>query len=254
MKITLRSLIIATLLAVSTLTMSAHKVIAHRGHWKMEGAAQNSRESLQNALDLQIYGSETDIWLTADGHLMVNHDPTFKGVNIQQATYKECKALVLDNGEHMPQLKDFLKMLKKSKSPTKLIIEIKSHATLERNREAARKTLQEIMKYGMADRVEYISFNMDVCKELIRLDSHAKVAYLRGNVSPEELHKLRFTGLDYHYSAFRQHPEWIRQAHELGLTVNAWTVDEPATIQEMSEAGVDFITTNNPIEAMQGAQ
>uniref|UniRef100_A0AB33JQC8 Glycerophosphodiester phosphodiesterase n=1 Tax=Prevotella sp. GTC17262 TaxID=3236797 RepID=A0AB33JQC8_9BACT len=250
METKLRHLIVVALLTIPTLVLAGHKVIAHRGHWKVEGAAQNSRASLQNALALQIYGSETDIWLTADGRLMVNHDPAFKGVTLQTATYKECRQLMLDNGERMPQLRDLLKMLKKSKSPTKLIIEIKPHATPERNRVAAQKTLGEVARYGLADRVEYISFSLDVCRELIRLDRHAKVAYLNGELSPDELHRLHFTGLDYHYGTLRQHPEWIRRAHELGLTVNVWTVDKPADIKAMSDAGVDFITTNNPTEAM----
>ena len=125
------------------------RVIAHRGYWDKEGAAQNSRASLQNALELNIYGSETDIWITADGHLMVNHDPSFGGVTIQTSTYAQCKKLVLANGERMPELKTFLKMMRKTKSSTKLIIEIKKHAERNANLAAAQAAVKAVESVPM---------------------------------------------------------------------------------------------------------
>jgi glycerophosphoryl diester phosphodiesterase len=52
------------------------KVIAHRGYWKTEGSAQNSIRSLLKADSIGVYGSEVDIWLSADGIPVVNHDAT----------------------------------------------------------------------------------------------------------------------------------------------------------------------------------
>lgn len=34
------------------------------------------------------------------------------------------------------------------------------------------------------------------------------------------------------------------------MTVNAWTVSDKAGIEEMNKAGVDYITTNEPVLAM----
>ena len=34
------------------------------------------------------------------------------------------------------------------------------------------------------------------------------------------------TGLDYHYRVFQKNPDWVKKAHDLGLTVNVWTVDK----------------------------
>jgi len=225
------------------------QVIAHRGHWNTEGSAQNSRSSLQNALDLNLYGSEIDIWLTRDGHLFVNHDATYEGVRLEEATAKECSALVLKNGEHMPELKELLQILKKSSSPTKLIIEIKEHSTLQQNLDAARTTMKAVRKAGLQQRVEYISFSLAVCVELARLDPEAQVAYLSGWISPDELHKLGITALDYHMNVFRQHPEWLAEAHKLGMPVNVWTIDGEEDLRQYRDMGVDYITTNNPIGA-----
>ena len=41
-------------------------------------------------------------------------------------------------------------------------------------------------------------------------------------------------------------PQWIRQAHELGMTVNAWTVNSEKDIRWCIEHGIDNITTDNP--------
>ena len=226
------------------------QVIAHRGHWNVEGAAQNSRRSVQNALDMGIYGSEIDIWLTTDGHLMVNHDDRYDGVVLQDATSAECRALILKNGEHMPELEDILKLVKKSTTPTKLIIEIKECRTLKQNIESAHRTVKAVRKAGLRNKVEYISFSLAACVEIARLDPEARVAFLSGWMSPKELHKLGITGLDYHLGVFREHPEWVKEAHELGMDLNVWTIDRDEEFREFRNMGVDFITTNNPVGAV----
>lgn len=226
------------------------RVIAHRGYWDTPGSAQNSQTSLRKALALSIYGSETDIWLTKDGHLMVNHDPQRNGVTFQTSAYKQCKKLKLENGERISQLKDFLKIMRKSKSCTKLIIEVKPHATALQSRAAAQLAVKQVRKYGVQDKVEYISFSLDACKEIVADDPGAKVAYLNGELSPEQLHAMGITGIDYHMNVLRKHPEWIGQAHNLGMTTNVWTVNSRKDIKEFAKDGVDYITTNKPLDAI----
>ncbi len=108
-------------------------VVAHRGYYATEGAAQNSLAALKNAQNLNLYGSETDVWLTTDGHLMLNHDQDYQGVVIQNSTYDQVKNLTLSNGEKMPQLQDFLKQLTDKSKTTKLFIEVKDHNTADKN-------------------------------------------------------------------------------------------------------------------------
>lgn len=222
------------------------QTIAHRGDWMPEGSAQNSRASLQRALDLGIFGSEIDIWLTRDGHIMVNHDRTFQGITPEDTTFAACKKIRLKNGERMPQLKDLLKILKKSKSPTRMVVEVKSHSLPQRSRDCATAAVAAIRKYGLEDRVLYISFSIEACETLHQLAPKADVAYLSGNRAPKELHDMGLTGIDYHINVFRQHPEWVAEAHALGMNVNVWTVDKAEDIKAMQQLGVDYITTNKP--------
>ena len=46
---------------------------------------------------------------------------------------------------------------------------------------------------------------------------------------------------------FKENPTYIEEAHKLGLKVNAWTVNDPVIMQQMMDAGVDFITTDKPL-------
>jgi len=222
------------------------RVIAHRGHWNVTGASQNSRRSLQNALDLKVYGSETDVWLTTDGVMMVNHDATFSGVRLETSTSEQCKALTLSNGEKMPTLEELLEMVKADDGPTKLIIEIKTHTDAARGQAAADSTVNLVKRMGLQDKVEYIAFSLDICKRIVEDDPDAWVAYLNGGMSPEQLYPYGIMGLDYTAANFRNNPSWVTSARSLGMTTNVWTIDSEADLFEMNNRGIDFITTNNP--------
>ena len=229
---------------------ASSQIIAHRGYWKAQGASQNSRASLQAAQAIGAYGSETDVWLTTDNQIMVNHDASYSGVTIQDSKYADCKNLTLSNGEKMPRLDDLLQLLKDSDSPTKLIIEIKKHSTDLRNRNAAKYVLKKVEEYGVKDRVEYISFSGVACRQIISLDPEAKVAYLNGDYSPAALKRMGYTGLDYSYSVMNAHPEWYQQAHDEGLTVNVWTVSDYAGMVDVMSRGADYITSDSPTDGL----
>ncbi len=223
------------------------RVIAHRGYWQTEGSAQNSIRSLERADEIGVYGAEFDVHYTADNVLVVYHDNDIQGKNIQTSNYEELKDLRLNNGETLPTLESYLK--RACDLEVRLVFELKSHATPERNREAARASVEMIKRMGLEKRTDYISFNLDACKEFIRLCPGASVAYLNGELDPDALKEMGFTGLDYHYNVLREHPEWVEKCKALGLTTNVWTVNEPGLIQEMADMGIDFITTDIPEEA-----
>ena len=45
----------------------------------------------------------------------------------------------------------------------------------------------------------------------------------------------------------QKHPDYVSEAHGLGMEVNAWTVNKEADIRKMIDLGVDCITTNEPL-------
>ena len=243
-----------TKLQIVTKMPQPAQIIAHRGYWDTEGSAQNSLTAIRKAQELNLYGSELDIWLTTDGHLVLNHDATLNGVTIQNSTYEQVKDLTLSNGEKIAQLSDCLTLIKESESPTKLIIEIKTHSTAERNMAAAKAAVEAVAESRMQNKVEYIAFDLDICKKIVSLDASAKVSYLAGGIAPETLHTYGISGLDYHIQEFRDNPQWIKQAKDRGMSVNVWTVNSIGDIAEMTNAGVQFVTTDKPLDALKVKQ
>ncbi len=221
------------------------KVIAHRGYWDKTGSAENSRSSLRNAFDAQCYGSETDVWITLDGHVMVNHDASYGGVNIQNSYYDDCKDLTLKNGEKMPQLQDLLDMLAEEDS-CKLIIEVKTHSNETRGKICCDSCVTQVRRMGLQDKVEYIAFSLNLCREIVRLDPEAHVAYLNGDKDPQTLYNFGIMGLDYTAKSYRNNPTWVSEAHALGMTTNVWTINNKDEMIEMSNLDIDYITTNAP--------
>ena len=100
---------------------------------------------------------------------------------------------------------------------------------------------------GLASRTDYISFSKNVCKRLHELVPEAKVAYLNGDLTPQEVKEMGWTGIDYSIGAFEKHPDWPLEAKKLGLEVNVWTVDGEEALSRFAKMpGIDIITTNDP--------
>lgn len=243
----LKSLLIVSALAtVSLCGVAQTRVIAHRGYWDTENSAQNSLSALRLADSLGVYGSEFDVQMTADGKLIVNHDDSIPGYNIFRTRYSRLKKVRLANGEPIPTLQAYLEEGKKL--TTRLILELKPHPTAEQENRAVARTVRLVRRLGLQDRVEYISFSLNICKRLVALTPQSSIAYLNGELSPRALQPLGIRGIDYHYTVIDRHPEWVDEARRLGMTVNVWTVDKPEDIRRMIDRKVDFITTNRPVE------
>ena len=84
MKKKLTLIYLTGLLTISITNVNAQpKVVAHRGHWDTEGSAQNSIRALIKADSIKCDACEFDVWLTADKQLVVNHDNTINGYEIE---------------------------------------------------------------------------------------------------------------------------------------------------------------------------
>ena len=242
-----RTLISAIALLACIVGMQAQtQVIAHRGFWKTEGSAQNSIAALEKAAEEKLYGSEFDVQVTLDGKLIVNHDAKFQGFVIAETPYKQLKKIRLNNGEKLPNLKKYLK--KGKKLDIQLILEIKSHKSKEVEDKMAADIVKMVKKMGLEKQVEYIAFSLNVCEQLAKLTPESEIAYLNGDVAPAELKKKGINGIDYHYNVIEKHPEWIKEAHDLGMKVNVWTVNKEDMMKKLIDRKVDYITTDQPLE------
>lgn len=245
-----KTLLLILVLLAGLTNISAQQIIAHRGYWKTEGSAQNSIEALMQADVIKAYGSEVDIWLSSDGIPVVNHDAevTLNGnkLIVQDTPFETLKQVKLANGESLPTVEKYLDAFAKC-NHTKLIIEFKTHNSKEREDELARKVIDMVNERGLQKKVEYISFGINLVQQVKKLAPQASVYYLNGDITPQILSKMGLTGLDYHYNVLLKRPEWVKEAHDLGLKVNTWTVNSPEVIQQMIDLKVDFITTDEPL-------
>lgn len=237
----------AMLLTGSTAVAAQPKVISHRGYWTAPNSAQNSLASFTKADSVGVFGSEIDIWLTADDKLIVNHDRVYKGtdINMEKSTLKEITSIVLPNGENIPTLDAYLRLVA-TKPNTRLILEMKSLSDLKREDLATEKIVKALRKYNLLDRTDIIAFSINACLAFKKLMPDGRIFYLNGDLAPRSIKKLGLTGIDYSMSVLRKNPKWVEQAHKEGLEVNVWTVDTEEDMRYFIDLGVDYITTDYP--------
>jgi glycerophosphoryl diester phosphodiesterase len=256
----MKKIFLAVLAAVAVSTVSAQykapQIIANGGYHKHPSSGEkNTISALKAAQKAKVYGSECDINLTKDEVLLMIHShwyPHHKAsprARVQDSSLEKMQEIPFSNGEYISTVEAFLKLAAK-KPATKLILEPKPQDSQERETILVEKMLRAVEAFGMQKNVEYISFSPWICFELAKkAPKGTSIAYLAGNYTPEYCKGMGCTGIDYHINTLRKRVKWIKEAHELGLTVNVWTVNKEADIRWCIENGVDFITTDEPVLA-----
>ena len=219
--------------------------IAHRGWWLSKGVPQNSIASLKAAQDGGCEAAEMDVWITTDGGVFVNHDGVLGGVRIESSKTAQVKDLTLTNGEKIPTLDSYLDQHAKNTATT-LVIEIKTHTDRSRNNACVDAVLAAVRAHGLDEHVMYIAFDLENCKRIVAARPEAMVGYLTSGSSPSDLKALGIMQLDYQLAAFEVAPHWVEEAHENGMLINMWTLDNYEDIKRAVELGADYITTNYP--------
>lgn len=231
------------------------KVIAHKGYHTGD-IPENSLAALKAAQELGIYGSEFDVWMTADGEIVVYHDRTLSvggsTKNIFDCTYEELQTVTLSNGEKIPTFKQFLEQ-GRLYPDVKLVCEIKYHndgnltTSGEKTVAAAEKCHDLVSEAGMASQVDYISVNATALKRLAILSPGTMLQDVNSDYPMDRAAAVAagIMGINYDYKKLTE--AQIADAHEKGMVVGTWTVDSETDMKAMIDKGVDFITTNDPV-------
>ena len=243
-----RALILMLIIGLfSACNVEKNGIVAHRGAWKKNNFPENSIASLRYAIDLKLAGSEFDVVMTADDSLVINHDPHYNKLIVEQTKYQDLIQFKLSNGEKLPTLREYILEGKKNNKHTILVCEIKpSGISVERGKKISLKAVETVKKLKAEKIVSYISFDYEILKQIRAVDTKASLQYLDGNKSPEQLKLDNISGIDYHYSVFKKHPEWIKEAKENKITLNVWTVNDAEVMDWIIENKFDYITTNEP--------
>ena len=229
------------------ITFADNVVVAHRGAWKAKGLPQNSIASLKEAINLKCTGSEFDVRMTSDNILIVTHDGTYNGHEIEESTYEELAKYKLSNGEKLPTLKEYIQAGMTNNSSTGLVCEVKPSKVEDRNIEIANKVMALVKELNAEAYISYfISFSYSIIKHIKKVDSSAKVLYLDGSKSPEILKNDNIDGLDYLVYKLKKRPNWITDAKNLNLVLNAWTANTVEDIDWLLVNDFDYLTTDEP--------
>lgn len=233
--------------ANNLLTFADNPVVAHRGAWKTNNLPENSIAALKEAINLKCTGSEFDVWMTADDSLVVNHDHDFYGIEIEKNTYQELLSKKLKNGEKIPTAREYLVTGLQNNQSTRLVFEIKpSKISKERGRIIADKAFNLVQELHAEQYVVYISFDIGILERILELNPKANCQYLNGELSPKELKTKGIQGLDYYFKTLQKRTEWIYEAKDQGIALNAWTVNESEDIEWFLSRKFEFMTTNEP--------
>ena len=235
------------LIVLSSCSIKKNEIVAHRGAWKKKNLPENSIAALRHAIDLKFAGSEFDVWRTADDSLVINHDSHFNKLLIEETNYADLIKFKLSNGEKLPTLHEYISEGMRNNKKTLLVCEIKpSEISQERGKKTAVLTVEIIRKLKADKNTCYISFDYEILKQIRQIDPKTSLQYLEGNKSPKQVKADNINGIDYHYSVFKKHPEWIQEAKDNKMILNAWTVNEPGDMDWIIAHKFNYITTNEP--------
>ena len=242
--------IISSLLFILLMNISnaqETKIIAHRGAWKEFNLPENSIASLEKAIALKCDGAEFDVRRTADGVLVVNHDPVYYGDTIQTNTYAFLNRNKLSNGESLPTLEDYFLKGTQDKHKTLMICEIKAAIKdKEQDYLATIETLALAKKLNIEKRIVYISFSKDILLWIKEKQPKATVLYLESDMTIDAVVQNKFDGINLHYTSFKMNSQLSANAKNAGLKIGSWTVNELSDLAVLQEQGVEWITTNQP--------
>ena len=123
---------------------------------------------------------------------------------------------------------------------TVLVFELKKQIDKAHEDYMVDKSIEALKAHNLFDpkKVIFISFSRNICERIAALCPGFTNQYLERDLTPDEVFAKGVNGIDYHQSAFNEHPEWVGQAHKNKMSVNVWTVNKKEDIQKMIDEAI----------------
>lgn len=219
-------------------------VIAHRGARAYR--AENTFDAFELAIEQGADMIETDLHHTRDGAIPLSHaaglEERGSQAEIADLAWRELRALP---GAAIPLLGE---VLDRFACEIPFNLEIKTRTTGAPYAGLEDKVLAEVAGRGVLAATLFSSFSDPVLAELRRRAPTARLAALVDPRWPERaLERALAVGAEavnphFHLAT----PEFVHSAHQEGLAVFVYTVDDPQHMRELLEIGVDGIFSNCP--------
>jgi glycerophosphoryl diester phosphodiesterase len=240
----------------------ATRVAAHRG-----GAGlwpENSLLAFRQALALGVDALEFDLHMTADGEVVVLHDPTLERTTTGAGRVRDLKLADLAGArlkardgtvtdELIPTFAQVLDLA--SKGSAELLPEIKVDANRQRYDGIEEKVLALVRARGLSARTTIQAFQPETIRRLRELEPKARTMLLvaRGDVErdrarpAEAVRRARDLGAtDLGMNHRLIDADVMAAARADGVRVSAWTVNDEADIRRMIDLGVDVVMSDRP--------
>lgn len=236
---------------------------AHRGAAAEQ--PENTLPSFRRALEHGAHALEMDAHLTADGHVVVSHDPTgarMCGVaaEIRRSTLADVRAWdagwgflragerpFAGRGYRIPTLEEVVVEF----PGVRLNVDLK-----QREPDMVEPTVRLLRRLGAEERVWLASFDARVLRRVRRLGWGGGTALARAEVAallalPAPLLRLARLGdaaqLPTRVGRFSLARPWVlARCRALGLRVDFWTVNDPTEARALLALGADGLMTDDP--------
>lgn len=224
-------------------------IFAHRGNSAFE--PENTLLAIQSAIDDNVDGIEIDIF-EVDNQLVVFHDrcvdrKTSGAGLISQFSFDELRQLDAGKGERIPTLDEVLAILPKN---CLLNIELKGITNIQRLINTVDKA---ILKHALSiKQLLFSSFNHHQLHAITQQRPEFTIGALTASL-PLDYAKFAtyLNAYSAHISIDSVNKAFVDNAHDYGLKVFVYTVDEFEDIAMLAGIGVDGIFSNNPKQAQQ---
>jgi len=221
-------------------------VIAHRG--ASGHLPENTLPAYQLAVEQGADMIEIDLHRTRDAAVVITHDEDLCGLGgrgeICDASLAEVRALDAGRGERVPLLAE---VLDRFGSRIAFNLELKRGTRAEYPGVEA-EALAAVQQRGLLARTLFSSFYDPVLARLRQLSGAARIALLLSHQSAERpIERARLLGAEA-INPWRGlvRRELVEAAHDAGLAVYVFTVDEVDEMQRLLALGVDGLFTNFP--------
>jgi len=213
--------------------------IGHRGARAYE--PENTLRSFKKALELGVDAVELDVRRTKDHEIVVIHDARIDRTTdgeglVSELTLEEIKQFVTEKDEKIPTLEEALDFLDKK---VKILIELKETGLEER-------VLNLIQEKALEKNVTIVSFLEETLRKVRELDDEVETGliYVRHKNPIKTALELRANYLLPFYRF--THTTNVQKAHENGLKVIVWTINNQEEVAEYLKKGVDGIASDKP--------
>jgi glycerophosphoryl diester phosphodiesterase len=216
--------------------------IAHRG--APRELRENTLPSFLRALDRGAEGIELDVHATADGVVVVHHDPRLKpdtarpdwgGRAIREVTWPELQRVLYRDGHGIPTLAEVLEAVGDRAT---VYVEVKQPGI--------EPLVVEALRAAPGTRTAVHAFDHRVASAVRTLAPDVATGVLVEAYLLDPAHALRTAGArDYWPNVGFVDRAAIAAVQDAGGRVIAWTANDPAHIAALTAAGIDGLCTDD---------